>query len=167
MPPLEKYDEFISKYYYKLKKDFKENIWDDKLGVENEDIFHDTLIKCKEHLENISSNEERLKYLYKSLSQNIIREYKYARRRCRGDVECLNKLDGGDDIDEIEIDIELAYDAIKKRYGEITAELLMKFCEGWEENRLNIEYKINNSAYIIRKSFNFLKEYYGTFHTNN
>ena len=97
--------DFIANNYNKIKSNIsKESI--KKLNVElDEDIFHDTLLKCVKTCNKLDLTIDQLSsYIFISYKTNYLRELEYARNKNRDDVD-LSLIDDCKP-DRLDIDYE-------------------------------------------------------------
>lgn len=154
----------IETQYEKLVDDYFGTVANKNLSREdNEDIFHDTIIKCNDKLndklnDNPMTDSDMKSYLFKSLKTNGIREESYARNKNR------------EDEDRIPIDAEYnayndftldeIYEFVKKEYGDDMLDAFKKRLSGYtiselekETNKKGLNYMINKILKRIREVF--------------
>lgn len=87
-----KFIDTVADDYDAIKARFKAWTGLNKMGFD-EDIFHDTILRCGETFASEDTSKEVcLQYLWKSYKNNLVRETQYSRNRNR------ESLDGAEDV---------------------------------------------------------------------
>ena len=151
---------YVNENYETLKKMMKKEYRKMERNEFDEDIFHETLIKCMDIFKNkeILDENEFKAYLTTSFKINVIRNKQYH-------VNSMKTNDNIEDLDNIidmkyNIDFNIILENVKTKFGE---ENYNKFID-WLENKtiqeINKDYNCNNSRYLIDKIRNFINENY-------
>lgn len=153
------FNDFVNKSYDVLKniaiKESNKRIINDSI----EDIFHDTLIKCIQQLENkLMSESEYIAYFTKAIQINIIRETQYAYNLLKTDVEDIENWDG--ELTETNInsiDFKNILCNIEKTFNEQWKNVFQLWLNGLTIQDINEKLKIRNSRYIVDKVKEWVK----------
>lgn len=125
----------------------------------NEDIFHETLIKCMDKFNDKKFNENEFKaYITTSFKMNIIREKQYHVNLMKSDtdVETLNYFI----TNNFNCDFHIIMDGIKEKFGKLNYEKFLDWLENKTIKEINEKYKCNNTRYLIDKIKIFVKNEY-------
>lgn len=158
---------FIASNYDKLK----EYIRTANNGFINEDIFHETLIRCMSKFnETPNLNNEYLvwnfiPYFIKAYKTNAIREFQYYSNRNK--VDCsfdeyefsLNPYFGDSCSIETIIDYNMLFEKVKYEFGIETFEKFSDWMNGYTIEDINKIHSCNNSRYTIDKVRKFLRSH--------
>ena len=156
---------FISENYELIKKSLKKDLRRNRKLEFDEDIFHDTLLKCIEKYSEIKfkNDEEFISYIIVSFKTNLKRDKLYAvnSKRYDGDVEDFASEFRDSSNEKSNIDINIIIDEIETEFGEDSKN---KFVD-WLINQMpikeiNEKYNCNNSRYIIDKIKEYIKQNY-------
>lgn len=151
----------IEREYETVSKNYFKTVANKNLSrEENEDIFHDTIIKCDKLLEGRDINEDEMKlYLYKSLRTNGYREAEYYRNKEKLNCEIpeLNEPP----TQETQYDLKQIQTFIRDKYGQDMLDIINKRMEGYTIKELEkstgkkgLNYKINKILKKVRRIFN-------------
>ena len=151
-------NEFISANYNKIKTTLKKE-WH-KLETEafDEDVFHDTLIKCMEQLKDKElPSSEIISYIVAAFKTNTIREKSYA----------FNKYKADDEIDTIriettprnDIDFNFILSEVCQKFGKSDYEVFLDWLDGMTIKELNEKYNKTNLRYVIERIKKYIKEF--------
>lgn len=109
----------------------------------NEDIFHDTIIKCSRLANHDMDLEEVCKYLYGAYRMNIYRDRLYARNahihETNGEIIFHVVDEALDTQSENSIDINILLDYLRTIYDECDVDLFRRSYFGWSINELEKE----------------------------
>lgn len=156
---------FISSNYELIKKSVKRDLRGNRKLEFDEDVFHDTLLKCMEKYSDIKFNndEEFISYIIVSFKTNLKRDKLYAvnSKRYDGEIEDFELEFKDISYEKTNIDIDNLINQINVEFGEDSKN---KFSD-WLINQLTIKdinekYNCNNSRYIIDKIKEYIKENY-------
>lgn len=120
----------------------------------DEDILHDTILKCLNTIENLNLSDNQIKnYIFISYNTNYKRELDYARNKNRDDV-IINDLDVINN-DSNDLDYNTIKNIIKEKFGDREWNLFEEFIYG--DSITNISKENNESGLYYR--FNKIKNY--------
>lgn len=147
---------WIAKIYNELKEGLNREsrkCWSKPL---DEDIFHDTIIKCIDTCKENELTPEQLKnYIFISYKRNYIREQEYARNKNRSD------LPEGYDIsilDDINIDYEFIKKKVIKVFGEDEWRLFEDYIYGFKVSDIERDNSEKGLYYRFNKIKNYVKK---------
>lgn len=150
----------IEREYETISKNYFKTVANKNLSREdNEDIFHDTIIKCDKLLEGKDINEDEMKsYLYKSLKTNGYRETEYYRNKEK--INCMSPEFNEPPVQETQYDLKQIQTYIHDKYGQDMLDIINKRIEGYtikelEEStgKTGLNYKINKILKKVRRIF--------------
>lgn len=155
-----KYYRLMCDNYAIIKKKFSISYRNATGEVMDEDVFHDTLIKCAETLNedvmSTMSDEALINYTYIAFKNNMYREKKYNRNKCKTDIDI--------DIDNTVCNIDNTYywdmrcmikDFIVKHFGEKTFE---ECCQWIIDNKSVKDIEKDNDDSNLYYKFKKIKE---------
>ena len=127
----------------------------------DEDIFHDTLLKCMSAFENkpIKNDGEFKAYLVSAFKNNIFRDKAYHRNAKSMDIDVeaiqipINPISN--------IDKDIIIEAVKKRFGEIPSQQFEDWMNGGTIQRINTKYNCTNARYTIENISKFVFKTFG------
>ena len=125
----------------------------------NEDIFHETLIKCMDKFNERQFDENEFKaYITSSFKMNVIRNKQYHNVSMKSDtdVETLDSCIAN----KFNCDFNIIIEDIKDTFGDENCEKFLDWLENKSIKEINETYKCNNSRYLIDKIRNYVKEKY-------
>ena len=144
---------WIAKIYNELKEGLNKEsrkCWSKPL---DEDIFHDTIIKCIDTCKENELTPEQLKnYIFISYKRNYIREQEYARNKNRSD------LPEGYDISVLD-NINIDYEFVKKKVIEVFGEDEWRLFEDYIYGSKVSDIERDNSEKGLYYRFNKIKNY--------
>lgn len=109
----------------------------------NEDIFHDTIIKCSRLATHPMDLEEACKYLYGAYRMNVYRDRLYARNvyihETDGDIVFHIVDEEKDSQSENSIDMNILLDYLRTVYDECDVDLFGRSYSGWTIGELEKE----------------------------
>lgn len=159
-----KYYVLMCNHYDKMKKQFSASYKRATGESFDVDVFHDTLIKCAETLNEAvmssMSEEELINYTYMAFKTNMYRDKQYARNKYRVDIEMENCKSADDYADYWNMRCVIR-DFIVDRFGEDTFEE----CCQWiidrksvkeierEHNDKNLYYKFKKIKKLVLENF--------------
>lgn len=159
-----KYSDLIATKYEVIKT-FCKNVYHHSTGENfNEDIFHDTLIKCMETLNDETcknmDDTSLIKYTYSAYKTNMIREKQYSRTKLTTytdklpDVLIYDNIETNDILNNIHNRIVELYDeqTYDEFYDWIFNNKSVKEIET-EYNDTKLTYKFKKINTIIKKEF--------------
>lgn len=150
----------IEREYETVSKNYFKTVANKNLSREdNEDIFHDTIIKCDKLLEGKDINEDEMKsYLYKSLKTNGYREAEYYRNKEKLNCEIPDFNEPS--TQETQYDLKQIQTYIRDKYGQDMLDIINKRMEGYTIKELEestgkkgLNYKINKILKKVRHIF--------------
>jgi hypothetical protein len=141
-------EDYVTREYHALKS-LSKRIWNNlKIGIFNEDVFHDTLLKCLETLKRNDLNEnEYLRYFSTAFKTNSLRQMKYAYHAQRTDAE-LDELPLFSN-DSSTVDYNLLIERLNERYGNAQMNIFMDWLNGYTIRELNERHSRNDCRYVI------------------
>lgn len=153
-------NDYINKNYDNLKKILKKEYRKLETNEFDEDIFHETLIKCIDIFKTKESFEENdfIPYLVASFKTNVIRNTHYHSNSMRSNVDIEN-IDN-EIIYKDNIDFNIILEDIKTTFGVENYDKFMDWLENKTIQEINEAYNCKNSRYIIDKIKNYLKNQY-------
>ena len=155
---------FIGKNYELIKKSLKKELRKNRNLEFDEDVFHDTLLKCIEKYNELKfqTDEEFIAYIIVSFKTNLKREKLYAvnAKRYDGEIEDFDSVFEDNDS-KSNMDTNILIEKICKVFGEDTKNKMVD----WLINQMTIEeinnkYNCNNARYTIDKVKKFIKQNY-------
>lgn len=152
--------EYINNQYENIKKMLKKEYRKIESSEFDEDIFHETLIKCIDIFKNKETfdDNEFKAYLTASFKTNVIRDKQYHVNSMKSDVNIEN-IDNNA-IYKDNIDFSLVIEDIKITFGYENYEKFMDWLENKSIQEINETYNCKNSRYIIDKIRNYIKNEY-------
>ena len=154
--------EFISEEYTLLKKSAKYE-WRRKSNeVFNEDIFHDTLVKCIYQLnDKLMTKEELTAYFVGAFQMNCLRENNYACNSKKSDEDINNiNIDGETTISSLNIDYEMILKRIENIFGKDYREIFQLSMEGLSVKEITETTSYKSVRYKLDTVKNWLKKQY-------
>lgn len=152
-------NEVIEKQYaYILKCCKHECVKNNKVAFD-EDVFHDTLLKCIEQLNNKElKQEDVIAYIISSFKTNILRDGQYARNSKKSDNDPYIIIIPVSEKNKI--DIGLVKEQLYSVFETLEADIFSDWLEGYTIKELNEKYEIKNARYIIDQIKDYIKQYY-------
>jgi hypothetical protein len=150
--------EMVSGHYKEIKQCFILNT--NKLKIEfDEDVFHDTIIKCGEIYKDDTNDYKKVKaYLWVSYKTNVLNKLERTKR-----MECFEELTDFDIIDEEYIpEMDEMMDIVRyELYQEFDAEIVNLWFKHIVENKeykeLEEESGIHNIHYQFKRIRKFIR----------
>ena len=146
---------WIAKMYNELKDGLNkesQKCWSKPL---DEDVFHDTIIKCIETCKENELTVQQLKnYIFISYKRNYLRELEYARNKNR------SELPEGFDIevtDKFNLDYEFVKDRVIEIFGENEWKLFEDYIYGSKVSEIERENHEKGLYYRFNKIKNYIK----------
>jgi hypothetical protein len=149
-------EEFITSEYKKLKS-LSMRIWYNmKNGDFNEDVFHDTLVRCMESLkEKELEHNEYLMYFASSFKRNSIRNTKYACNKNKEDID-INTHDIPHTYYDT-MDYDWMMSKLEVEFGKDNMLIFNDWIDGNTVNELNEKHSRTNCRYLIDKMRQYAK----------
>lgn len=150
---------YINTKYDEIKSILKREWFKRKTIQFDEDIFHDTLIKCVEKFSKGCFEEsEFMPYIIRSFQNNIVRNEMYFvnAKRDKSDVTTIKQPI----FDSYNIDIKLVLETITKTFSELYCNIFLDWLDGCTIKELNELYGRNNCRYVVDKIRKFILEKY-------
>lgn len=123
----------------------------------DEDVYHDTLIKCMELLKDKQmEHSEIMSYIVAAFKTNILRDKTYAcnKYRANDDVEAIKiETTARDDID-----FNLMLSNVYSKFGKDYHEIFLDWLDGMTIKELNEKYNKTNIRYIIERIKEYIKK---------
>ena len=152
------YLDYISKNYFTIRDRVnKESLKLFRCELD-EDVFHDTLLKCDKKYENSEINDHQIiNYIFVSYKTNYLRELEYARNKNKEDVEVndLELLDRDCDL----TDYTTIKDLIINKFGEHEWDLFEEYISGDSISDISKNHKEKGLYYRFNKIKLFTKKY--------
>ncbi len=125
----------------------------------NEDVFHDTIIKCYNLLIddkiNVPKESDALAYLYTAYKLNIYRYRLYSNNKPKLEIEETYKIYDNDS--ECKCDIALIFENLNKKFSKDIIEVYFEYVLGSSINHLQEKYKIKNLKYKFKNITAYIK----------
>ena len=125
----------------------------------DEDIFHETLIKCMDKFNDRTFNENDFKaYLTSAFKMNVIRNKQYFNNamKSNADVETLDSTI----TNQFNCDFNIIIEDVKEKFGEVECEKFLDWLENKSIKEINETYNCKNSRYLIDKIREYVKNTY-------
>lgn len=155
---------FINENYNEIKTLLKKECRKLKNLNFDEDVFHDTLIKCMIKNETLNlSNEKFISYLIVSFKTNIKRNKQYFinSKRYDGEIEDFNACNNMKSFDKNNIDINKILEDVEKNFNEDVKNKFYDWCiNQMTINEINNKYNCNNTRYLIDKVKKYIQKNY-------
>lgn len=152
-------NKYIDSNYNSIRK-ILYNIWRTMDNDDfNEDIFHDTLIKCMDKFNNKQFIEEEFKaYIIASFKMNVIRSKQYfnVAMKSNEDIENINTILS----DKFNVDFNIIIEDVKRKFGQNNCGKFMDWLENKSIKEINEIYNCNNTRYLIDKIKSYIKKTY-------
>lgn len=132
-------NDFITKNYSRLAK-----------LCPDEDIFHDTLIKCITHYDGVSEPENYIRHAYKI---NTIREKQYSYNKCRSDAEIPESH-----YSESFAELDNILSILNSNFNNTLVSLYIKHKEGEPVDKLEQNYNMKSLYYKFKAIDNFISK---------
>lgn len=151
----EQFINFVNDNYFDIKNKF---LTATSLNTINEDIFHDTVLKCYDLLNedkiDINNTQNAMAYLFASYRMNLYRNRLYANNKPKMnllevDLECNNNIDYICDIHTLNTILIDKFDAK-------LVEMFFNFMLGDTIPNLQRKYNTNNLKYQFKKIRNYI-----------
>lgn len=150
---------YINSNYDSIKR-MLNNEWRKMESEEfNEDIFHDTLIRCMDKFTDRDFIEDEFKaHITSSFKMNVIRSKQYfdVSMRSDTDVETVDSLVS----DKFNCDFNIILEDVKDTFGEESYEKFLDWLEDKSIKEINETYNCKNSRYLIDKIKDYIKKKY-------
>ena len=125
----------------------------------DEDIFHETLIKCMDKFNEKSFDENEFKaYITSSFKMNVIRSKQYYNVSMKSDTD-VETLDSCI-TNKFNCDFNTIVEDIKDTFGDESCEKFLDWLEDKSIKEINETYNCKNSRYLIDKIRSYVKEKY-------
>jgi len=149
--------DFISTNYDKVKASLIREWYKRETTEFDEDVYHDTLIKCIEQLKNKDLEpSEIMSYIVVSFKTNMLRDKTYAcnKYRANDEIETINI----ETTSKNDIDFNLILSSIYKKFGKDYHEIFLDWLDGMTIKELNEKYDKTNMRYVIERIKDFIKK---------
>ena len=125
----------------------------------DEDLFHDTLLKCIEQMNNKNlMKEEIIAYIISSFKTNMLRETKYARHTKKDDSDVMNCVIPISD--KCSIDIGMVKERILQNFENKDFDMFCDWLQGYTIKEINKKYQSTSARYIIDKIKLYIQKHY-------
>jgi hypothetical protein len=154
--------EFFGKEYTLLKKNAKYE-WRRKSNEEfNEDVFHDTLVKCISQLnDKLMEKDELMAYFIGAFQMNCLRENNYACNSKKSDEDINNvNIDSETTISSLSIDYKMILKKIEIIFGQDYKEIFQLSMEGQSVKEITETTNYKTVRYKLDVVKNWLKKQY-------
>lgn len=152
-------NKYINTNYEQLRKMLKYE-WRKMETTEfDEDIFHDTLIKCMDKFNDKEFIENDFKaYIVTSFKMNVIRSKQYHDNSMRSDTD-IETIDY-EETNQFNCDFVLILKDVKETFGSDSYEKFLDWLEDKSIKEINEEYNCKNTRYLIDKVKEYIKSKY-------
>ena len=151
----EQFINYINDNYFDIKNKFLTAI---SLNTINEDIFHDTIIKCYDLLNenkiDINNGQNARAYLFASYRMNLYRNKLYANNKPKLNLLDVD-LEYNNNTDYI-CDIHMLNDKLLSEFDDKTIEMFFNFMLGDTIPNLQRKYNVKNLKYQFKKIRNYI-----------
>ena len=152
-------NQFINTNYHNLYKMLKYEWRKMESSEFDEDIFHDTLIKCMDKFNDRKFDENEFKaYITSSFKMNVIRSKQYYDVSMKSDTD-VETLDSTVTM-QINCDFNTIINDIKEKFGNESCEKFLDWLEDKSIKEINEMYNCKNSRYLIDKIKDYIKNKY-------
>lgn len=122
----------------------------------DEDLFHDTIIKCMETLDKKELQEnEIMAYINSSFKTNILRDTQYARNIKKNEDDPYQIVIPISDKPKIDIDI--VREDIANVFTESESDMFNDWLDGMTIKEINEKYESSKARYIIDRIKEYIK----------
>lgn len=154
----------VGNHYEEIKQRFNNICYKHNTQLDI-DIFHDSIIKCAEHVKHNMDIEELCKYLYTAYKINILREKEYARNKKHHksiDTLNINYIDENHSPDYIEhfTDINNIIEILYNTFDKELVDLYIMKLNGYSTQELSKKVKQKSLHYHFSKITEFVKSYF-------
>lgn len=150
---------YINHNYNKIKTLLKKEWYKIKQTQFDDDIFHDTLLKCIEKFDNTNFVEsEFMAYIVRSFQNNTLRNDMYFINTKRDEKEITTIKQTIEYKDSI--DIDMLYNNISSKFSLVYCKIFSDWLEGRTIKDLNQKYNKTNCRYIIDKIKQYILQNY-------
>ncbi|MBR6516381.1 MAG: sigma-70 family RNA polymerase sigma factor [Bacilli bacterium] len=156
---------FISENYDLIKKTLKRELRNNRNLNFDEDIFHDTILRCMEKYSDVKfeNEEEFIAYIIVSFKTNLKRDKLYAvnSKRYDGELEDYASEIKDNNNNKQNIDVNIILEEINNKFGEDVKNKTYDWliCQ-MTISEINKKYNCKNSRYIIDKIKEYIKQTY-------
>lgn len=150
---------YINSNYKSIKKMLKVEWRKMETSEFDEDIFHDTLIKCMDKFNDKDFIEDEFRaYIVSSFKMNVIRSKQYynVSMKSNDDVETLDSCISN----KLNVDYNIIIRDVREMFGDENCEKFLDWLENKSIKEINETYNCNNSRYLIDKIRNYVKDKY-------
>lgn len=152
-------NQFINTNYHNLYKMLKYEWRKMETSEFDEDIFHDTLIKCMDKFNDRKFDENEFKaYITSSFKMNVIRSKQYYDVSMKSDTD-VETLDYTVTM-QFNCDFNTIIKDIKEKFGNESCEKFLDWLEDKSIKEINEMYNCKNSRYLIDKIKDYIKNKY-------
>lgn len=152
-------NQFINTNYHNLYKMLKYEWRKMETSEFDEDIFHDTLIKCMDKFNDRKFDENEFKaYINSSFKMNVIRSKQYYDVSMKSDTD-VETLDSTVTM-QFNCDFNTIIKDIKEKFGNESCEKFLDWLEDKSIKEINEMYNCKNSRYLIDKIKDYIKDKY-------
>lgn len=131
-------------------------------GTINEDVFHDTLIKCMDKFNNREEikNNDFVPYFVKSFKNNMLRNKLYSNNSNIEFYEDIEQISIIDNDCLSEFDIEIILEDIRDKFGKDYNDKFIDWLDNLTISDINRKHNCKNSRYVIDKIRNYIADNY-------
>ena len=152
-------NQFINTNYHNLYKMLKYEWRKMESSEFDEDIFHDTLIKCMDKFNDRKFDENEFKaYITSSFKMNVIRSKQYYDVSMKSDTD-VETLDSAVTM-QFNCDFNTIIKDIKEKFGNESCEKFLDWLEDKSIKEINELHGCKNSRYTIDKIKQYIKNQY-------
>lgn len=125
----------------------------------DEDMFHETLMKCMDKFNDKDFNENEFKaYITSSFKMNVIRSKQYFNVSMRSDTD-IETIDSTI-VNKFNCDFNIIIEDVKEKFGVENCEKFLDWLEDKSIKKINEYYNCKNTRYLIDKIRSYVKEKY-------
>lgn len=146
-------DMYMIKNYDKLKLELIKYCKHNGI-IFDEDVFHDTLIKC---LDKVSDMSNFNNYLFVSFRNNMAREKLYHRNLMHSELP--DNYEQSINDTEVLVEYNDLQRLLKQQFGEVLTEIFNKHLEGYSIKELEEMYNTTQLTYKLKKIKDFCKKH--------
>lgn len=151
---------FVNSQYKALHKMLKYEWRKMETSEFDEDIFHDTLLKCMDKFNNVDKFDENefKAYITSAFKMNVIRSKQYYDVSMKSDTD-VETIDSTITM-SFNCDFNIIIEDVKEKFGKENCEKFLDWLEDKSIKEINEIYNCKNTRYIIDKIREYIKNEY-------